>query len=292
VRRPPPERAAVPAPLLVLVAIGSVQTGSAVATGIFDRAGPAGAVLLRLGLGAVVLVAVARPWRLQLSRRTLGAAAVYGVTLAGMNTAFYSALDRLPLGVAVTVEFLGPLTVAMAGSRRALDVLWALLAGSGVLMLSTRGDGDVSLTGLALAALAGAFWASYILASQRVGRLLPGTSGLALALPVGAALVAPLAVPTAGTALLDPSVLAVGAAVALLSTIVPYSLELTALRRMPARVFGVLMSLEPAAAAVAGFLVLGQRLTLPQVAALGLVSAASVGATTTQRTTPSPPVRD
>ncbi|MGH8869049.1 MAG: EamA family transporter [Actinomycetes bacterium] len=263
------------------------------ATHLFDEVGPTGAVQLRLGLGALILLVLARPWRTRPSLAAAGAAVLYGVTLAGMNTAFYEALDRLPLGVAVTVEFLGPLSVALAGSRRLLDVSWALMAAGGVGLLASRGDGTVSLAGLGFAALAGAFWAAYILASQRVGRLLPGTSGLALALPVAAALVAPLAIPAAGADLLHPEVLAIGLAVALLSSVLPYSLELSALRRLPARVFGVLMSLEPAAAAVAGFVVLGQSLTRTQVVALGLVSAASIGVTASSpRARDTPPVRD
>lgn len=286
-----PERTSVPPPLLVVVAVGSVQTGSAVATRIFDEVGPSGAVWLRLGLGALLVLAVVRPWQRALPAAGLRAAAVFGVTLAGMNLSFYEALDRLPLGVAVTVEFLGPLTVALAGSRRLLDAVWALAAGAGVAMLSLDGGGSVSVTGLAFAGLAGAFWAGYILASQWVGRMLPGASGLALALPVGALLVAPFAVPSAGTSLLGPGVLAVGLAVALLSTVIPYSLELAALRRMPARVFGVLMSLEPAAAALAGLLLLDQSLSVGQVVALGLVTVASAGATALQSPR-TPPPRD
>lgn len=274
-----------PAPGLVLVAIASVQAGSGLARGLFDTAGAAGVVLLRLGLSALVLLAVVRPDPRRMAPAARWAALRYGLVMGAMNLSFYEAIARIPLGVAVTVEFLGPLTVALIGARRWLHALWVSLAAAGVVLLAApTGGAGVPLLGLALALVAGICWGGYIYASRQVGRLLTGTTGLALALPVGAALVAPFgAADVARGVAADPAVLAGGAAVALLSSVVPYSLELAALRRMSTTVFGVLMSLEPAAAALAGFALLGQRLTGVQGIALGLVSVASAGVTLSDR---------
>ncbi len=189
----------------------------------------------------------------------------------------------MPLGVAVTVEFVGPLLLALAQTRRLPDLLWALLAFVGVLLLGGGPRDGVPLSGLALALLAGLCWAAYILASARVGQVLPGVDGLAVALAVGAVVVLPVGASGASAVLAAPSLLVGAAAVALLSSVVPYTLELVALRQMPTRVFGVLMSLEPAAAAVAGLLVLGQQLASHQVLALVLVSTASAGVTLGRR---------
>jgi inner membrane transporter RhtA len=268
-----------PAPVLVFGAIVSVQCGGAVAAKLFDRAGPGGTVLLRLALAAVVLLPIVRPRIRGRSGRDLRAAAVFGLVLAGMNACFYQALERTPLGLAVTLEFVGPLAVAIGASRRRLDLLWAGLAAGGVALLAGRGGGDVTTLGVVFALAAGAFWAAYILVSQRIGRVFPGASGLAIALLVGAVAVAPYGVIDGGDALVEPGVLAAGLAVALLSSAVPYSLELTALRRLSAAVFGVLMSLEPAVASLVGLIVLSQRLTVVQVVAVAMVCLASLGAT-------------
>jgi inner membrane transporter RhtA len=268
----------VPPVILVLVAISSVQVGSALAKTLFDEIGAGGTVLARTLFAAVVLVLVWRPQVSGLRRGDLWLAALFGLTLAAMNLAFYSALDRIPLGIAVTLEFVGPLGVAVAGSRGALDLLWVALAAAGILLLSDFGSADLDRLGVALALLAGGFWAAYILLSARVGRVFPGGSGLALAMVVAAALLLPVGVGDAGADLLVPWILAAGAVVALLSSAIPYSLELEALRRMPPKVFGVLMSLEPAVAALAGFVVLGEDLVAREVAAILLVVAASAGA--------------
>ena len=269
----------VPPAGLVLVAIASVQTGSAVARTLFDRLGAEGTTLLRLGLSALVLLAVLRPavgaWR----RAQWQAAGLLGATMAAMNLSFYLSLRTVPLGVAVTVEFVGPLLLALVQTRRAVDGLWALLAGAGVLLLGADTTSGIPLSGLAFALLAGLFWAGYILASAQVGQLLPGLDGLAVALAVGALLVLPFGAAGASAVLTAPALLVGGLAVAFLSSLVPYGLELVALRRMPTRVFGILMSLEPAAAALAGLLVLGQALGPREVAALLLVSLASAGIT-------------
>ena len=209
----------------------------------------------------------------------LRVAALFGITLGLMNWAIYSAMDRIPLGVAVTIEFAGPLGVAVFASRRPLDLLWVVLAAAGIVLLADPGGGSLDTVGVAFALLAAAMWAAYILLSVRTGRLFPGGSGLAIAMAVGAVTILPLGVGQAGSALLEPELLAAGAVVALASSVIPYSLELEALRRLPARVFGVLMSLEPAVAALAGLVVLGQALGAREWLAIALVVVAAAGAT-------------
>jgi inner membrane transporter RhtA len=273
----------VPAPLLVLVSVASVQTGSAVARTLFDVTGPAGVTLLRLAFAAVLLMAVTRPAVRLWTRAQWTAAVALGLSMGAMNLVFYAAIREVPLGVAVTVEFMGPLLVALAQTRRVLDLLWVVLAGSGVVLLGLRDTGATPLAGLGLALLAGLFWGGYILASARVGQLLPGVQGLAVALCVSTLLAVPFGLSGAARGVADGWALLVGALVALLSSVVPYALELTALRRLPTRVFGVLMSLEPGAAAIAGLLVLDQRLGHRELVALLLVSLASVGVTLGRR---------
>jgi inner membrane transporter RhtA len=234
-------------------------------------------------------MAIWRPGVRGRSRSDLALAVAFGLALSAMNLTFYEAIDRIPLGIAVTIEFAGPLAVAIAGSRKALDVLWVLFAATGILLLA-RGGGDVQTTGVLLALLAGVFWAGYILLSARAGRAFPGGSGLALAMVVGAAALLPIGVAGGGSHLLDPGLLAAGAGVAMLSSAIPYSLELEALRRLPARVFGILMSLEPAMAALAGFLILGEGLRARDVAAIALVATACAGASLTAARQPTQPL--
>lgn len=275
-----------PSPVLVLGAIASVQLGSALAKLRFDRTGPIGMVLLRLAVGALVLLAVARPRLRGRDRRQLLLVLAFGAVLAGMNSSFYAAIGRIPIGVAVTVEFAGPLAVAVAGSRRLLDGVWVALAAAGVVLLTRDGGGALDPVGLGLAGLAGLGWACYILLSQRLGRSFPGVDGLALATAVAAVLVAPAGIVRAGGALADWQVLIVGVGVGLLSAAIPYSLEIEALRRLPTRVFGVLMSLEPAVGALAGLVVLGEALRSREVLAIALVCVASAGAAWAGRTAP------
>jgi inner membrane transporter RhtA len=263
---------------MVLTGIVSVQIGSAVATQLFEDVGPVGGVMLRLVLSALILLAMWRPALGALrgdGRRDL---LLFGIALAGMNTAFYCSLDRIPLGIAVTLEFVGPLGVAIAGSRRRMDFVWAGLATLGILLLSPSLGDSLDLGGAALALLAGAFWAAYILLAARVGAQFPGGGGLALAMAVAAVLVLPPGVIAGGSDLLGGEALALGLAVALLSSVIPYSLELEALRRLPTAVFGVLMSLEPAVAALVGFVALSQGLGLNESLAIACVIAASAGA--------------
>ena len=269
--------AASPPTGLVLLAVCSMQVGAAVAKGLFESVGPSGAVFHRVGFAAVLLLAVSRPSLRGHERGALGEAAAFGLALAMMNLAFYGALDRIPLGLAVTLEFVGPLGVAVAGSRRPLDLLWAALAAGGILLLAPLPGGGLDPAGVALALLAGACWAGYIVMGARVGRLFPGGAGLALALGFGALVLAPLGVLSGGAELLHWRVLLAGLGVALLSSAIPFTLEYEALRRLPTRAFGVLMSTEPAAAALVGLLFLGERLSWRGLLAVALVTAAAVG---------------
>ena len=276
----------VPPLALVLGAITSIQFGAALARTLFDDLGPSGTSALRLGFAAIVLVVLVRPRVRAHTREDLQLALLFGLVLGLMNLVFYLALDRIALGIAVTLEFVGPLAVAVFGSRRRLDLLWALLAAIGILLLAHPG-GDADALGVAFALLAGVFWGIYILLNKRVGQRFSGGDALAIAM-VPAALV-PLVpgILEAGSDLLDPELLALGFGVAVLSSVIPYSLEVEALRRMPANVFGVLMSLEPGVAAIAGLIVLGQDLEAQEIVAIGLVVAASAGATRTNP--PGPP---
>ena len=263
---------------LVLGAIASVQFGSALAATLFHRVGPDGAVTLRLVSAGIVLLLVWRPRVRGRSTRELVLVGAFGVTLAGMNLSFYEALDRIPLGIAVTIEFVGPLAVAVAGSRRRIDFVWTFLAAAGIVALTHGGGRHLSGLGVGFALLAGSFWAGYILLNARVGQAFSGGTGLALSMAVAAVLALPVGIAQGGAQLLQPHALVVGAAVGMLSSAIPYSLELEALRRIAAPVFGVLMSIEPAMAAVAGLIVLGQGLGLRAVAGIALVVLASIGA--------------
>jgi inner membrane transporter RhtA len=272
---------AVPPTSLVVLSIFSVQLGAAIAKGLFDQLGPAGTVFLRVGFAALVLLLLWRPPTMGYGRGDYLVAVSFGLTLVAMNFSLYQALDRIPLGVAVTLEFAGPLGVAVAGSRRMLDLLWVVLAAAGIVLLAplnVLGETELDPTGVALALLAGCFWAAYILLSARTGSIFPGGTGLVIALCVGTVALVPVGIASGGAALLDPKLLLAGFAVAMLSSAVPYSLELEALRKLPARVFGVLMSLEPAVAALVGFVVLDERLGIRALAAVLLVTVAAIGA--------------
>lgn len=258
---------------LVLTSILSVQVGAGFAKQLFADVGPAGVVMLRQGGAALVLVAVSRPWRRRRTWDEWRVVLAFGAVLAGMNLSFYEAVDRLPLGVAVTIELLGPLALAVGLSRRGHEFLWAGVAVAGVVLL---GEGGTALdpVGIAFAVGAAACWGTYILLSRAAGRRSSGIDGLALAMATACLVASPFGL-GAGDAFADPYVLAVGALVALLSGLVPFSLELVALRRVPARVFGVLMSLSPAAATLSGFVILDQRLTVVQLVAMAMVITAS-----------------
>jgi inner membrane transporter RhtA len=270
----------------------SVQVGAAIGATIFPLVGPAGVVALRQAFAAVALLAVSRPRLRRLTWAAVRPAIALGAVLVVMNVAVYAAVERIGLGTAVTLEFLGPLALALLASRRRLDLVCATMAAAGVALLTGSVPG-IDLLGIVLALTAAAAWAAYILLSQRAGRTLPGVQGTAIASLVAAVLTSPLLV----LALVSLEaheivlVLAVGAAAALLSSALPYSMDLVVLRRMPRQRFGVLQSVHPAAAALAGFVVLGQALAPWQIAGLALITVANavaVGAAPAVAATPAP----
>jgi inner membrane transporter RhtA len=272
---------------MVLGSIVSVQCGAALATELFDEVGPEGAVFLRTVFAALILLAFSRP-RIDLVREVgAGQLFLFALTFLGMNTCFYAAIDRIPLGTAVTLEFVGPLAVAIAVSRRRLDLLWAFLAAAGIALLSDGlGAAGIFSLGALLALAAGGFWGAYILLSARVGAADPGLGALAVAIAVSAVLVAPLGIAEGGASLLAPATLAIGLAVGIASSVIPYSLELEALRRLPSATFGVMMSLEPAVAALVGLVLLSQALEPIEVLAIACVVGASAGALRSSKAPP------
>jgi inner membrane transporter RhtA len=278
VTRDPGLLARAPSAGLMVGAIASVQFGSAIAATLFARVGPGGAVFLRLVSASLVLVAVWRPRVRGRTRRELVLAVAFGLVLAGMNLSFYTALHRIPLGIAVSIEFLGPLAVAVGGSRRRIDLLWVVLAAVGIAALTHGGTRHLSVVGVGFALIAGCLWAAYILLNARVGQAFAGGTGLALAMCIGSVVALPFGVIGGGVHLLEPRSLLLGTAVGMLSSAIPYSFELEALRRIAVSVFGVLMSLEPAMAALAGLIVLGQGLSVRGLAGIALVVVASAGA--------------
>jgi inner membrane transporter RhtA len=265
---------------LVLIGILSVQFGAAVSKGLFDEIPPVGMVLLRLLTSSLILLALARP---RLGGRTAAdwrPVLTLGLVLGAMNWAFYESFARIPLGVAVTIEFIGPLSLAAVGRRRPRELLWVGLAAVGVILFGAAPT-NVDALGFGLALVAGACWALYIVSSAATGRRWAGVEGLAVASTVATLCVAPFAVATAGDRLLEPRLLLLGGLVGVLSSVIPYSLEMVALRTMPPRVFGILMSLEPAMAALAAAVLLRELLTPLQLLAIACVTAASVGAART-----------
>jgi inner membrane transporter RhtA len=292
--RPPARGGSGLAVLMVLGSCTSLQVGAACAAQLFPRIGSLSATFLRLLIAAVLLIAATRPDVRRWHRRQWGAVAVFGLSLAAMNGSFYESIARIPLGTAVTIEFLGPLTLAAVLSRRLRDLTWVALAALGVALLGLAGSGGggsggttthLDLVGVAFALVAGVFWAGYILASAKVGATVPGQGGLAVALAVGSLALLPLGGAGALQAVHDPRLLLLAAGTGVLASVIPYTLELSALRRLPAPVFGVLLSLEPAIAATAGWLLLGQRLGAWEGVAVGVVVLASVGSTLTARRT-------
>jgi len=290
---PPVHR--VPASVLAVAAIFSVQFGNALVGSFFGRIGPLGAASLRLGLAALILLLLVRPKVGGWSRRTWLGVLLLGLGMGGMNVCIYLAIREIPLGIAVTIELMGPLAVAAAAVRRPVDATWILLAIGGILLLGLGGGdggsgGAITLSGMLFAAAAAAFWALYILASSRLasgsatGSQMRGIDGLVMAMAVAAVVVVPLGALDAAAAIgADPMLLVAFLGVALLTSVVPYALEFLSLKRMSARVFGVLSSLGPAVAALAGFVVLQQQLDLRQMLAILLVVAASTGVVTTSR---------
>ncbi|HEX7737963.1 MAG TPA: EamA family transporter [Ktedonobacteraceae bacterium] len=268
----------------------SSQAGSALAKELFPVLGPVGIVGVRVAFAAIILLIV---WRKHLrgrySWKAYGQAALFGLALGSMNLCFYLSISQIPLGITVTVEFLGPLTLALALSRKWLDLLWVFLAIGGIFLLAPiggLGNSSFSLVGISLALLAGVFWAMYILLSSRVGGVFPGGTGLAFATATAALVLLPLGILQARSALLNPLLLLAGAGVGVLSTALPYSLEIEALRHLPSRVFSILLSLSPALASLMGFLLLHEHLNWQDLLAIVLISAASAGVILFQKEQP------
>ncbi|MGC5343120.1 EamA family transporter [Streptomyces sp. DT171] len=271
-------RAALGSVALVVAGALSVQFGAGLAVLLMPRAGALGVVTLRLAVAALVLLAVCRPTLRGHSRADWGTVVTFGIAMCAMNTLFYQASARIPLGAAVTLEVLGPLVLSVVASRRPVNFVWAGLALCGVVLLGGGGFDRLDPVGAAFAVGAGAMWAVYILFSARTGRRFPQADGLALAMIVAGLLSLPLGIMESGSKIIVPSTLGLGALVALLSSVLPYTLELMALRRLSASTFAVMMSLEPAVAAMAGFLILDQALSTTDALAIALVIAASLGA--------------
>jgi inner membrane transporter RhtA len=281
--------------LLVLGSCTSFQFGAALATRLFPVTGAVGATLLRLGLAAIVLLAITRPRVRGWSRPQWRSVLLYGVSLAGMNGFYYAALARLPLSAAVTIQFLGPLTLSAALSRRWRDGCWIVLALLGVLTLgladrhgSGSGSGNAGLdpVGVALALVSAAFWALYIMAGSRASAAVPGRSAVAVAMTVGALVLLPFGALGAWHVVGRPGPLLLAFGVAMLASVVPYTLEFAAMRRAPRRVFGILLSLDPALATLAGWLLLRQHSSPVAIAAVAVVITASVGSTLSAREPP------
>lgn len=271
--------------LMIVGSCTSLQFGAAIAVDLFDEMGSWGVTFLRLAIAAAVLLVVVRPRLGSWGRGQWAAVVAFGLVTAAMNGFFYTAIGRIPLGTAVAIEFLGPLVLSAVLSRRRADLLWVGLAFVGMSLLgvdSVLGSSSLDLVGIACALLAGLFWAGYILAGARVSRTVPGTGGLAAALTVSAVVLLPIGAHQALPALHDWRILALAAATALLGSVIPYSLEIAALRRLPERVFGVLLSLEPVVAALVGLLLLHQPIGLLPALAIGAVIAATVGTTTSR----------
>jgi inner membrane transporter RhtA len=276
--------------LLVTLGMVATQTGASLAKGLFPAVGAAGATTLRLTLAALVLLLVFRPWRQTLTGAQWRAVLAYGAVMGAMNLFFYAAITTIPLGVAVALEFTGPLAVALAGSRRPLDFAWIILAVAGLAMLLPLGqsEGEIGIAGVLLALAAGACWAGYIIFGQRAG-IGGGPHITALGVSVAAIIALPFGVATAGSALLDPAILPLALGVALLSSAIPYALDMVALPHIPSRLFGILMSGQPALGALSGFLILSETLNAGQIAGIAAIIVASLGATVTiARHTPPP----
>ena len=269
---------------LLLLSMVSFMAGASLANTLFAVVSPMTVVALRIGFGTLILGAVFQPWRMRVTRDSWRPLVIYGVSLGLMNLLYYQALSRIPLGIATAIEFTGPLTVSIAYSRRPIDFCWAALAAGGLILLAPSAHAGPGLDpqGVLFALAAGGCWALYIVFGQKAGASY-GPRTVAFGSLISASFVVPMGIAAAGPALLSPSVLGLGLAIAILSTALPYPLEMAALTRLPARTFGVLMSAEPAVGALFGFGFLGQRLAMPQVAAIAMIILASIGTVATRR---------
>ncbi|MCU2521783.1 threonine/homoserine exporter RhtA [Enterobacter hormaechei subsp. steigerwaltii] len=272
---------------VILIAMMSIQSGASLAKSLFPLVGAPGVTALRIALGTLILVVVFKPWRLRFKKEQRLPLLFYGLALGGMNYMFYLSIQTIPLGIAVALEFTGPLAVALFSSRRPVDFIWVVLAVLGLWFLLPLGQSvsQIDLTGAALALGAGACWAVYILTGQRAGEE-HGPATAALGSLIAAVIFVPIGMAQATDSIWQWSILPVGLAVAILSTALPYSLEMIALTRLPTRIFGTLMSMEPALAAISGMIFLGETLTLVQTLALCSIIAASMGSTLTMRPEP------
>lgn len=272
---------------VILIAMLSIQSGASLAKSLFPLVGAPGVTALRIALGTLILVVIFKPWRLRVKKEQRLPLLFYGLALGGMNYMFYLSIQTIPLGIAVALEFTGPLAVALFSSRRPVDFIWVVLAVLGLWFLLPLGQSvsEIDLTGAALALGAGACWAVYILTGQRAGEE-HGPATVALGSLIAAIIFVPLGMAQATDSIWQWSVMPVGFAVAILSTALPYSLEMIALTRLPTRIFGTLMSMEPALAAISGMVFLGETLTFTQTLALCSIIAASMGSTLTMRPEP------
>lgn len=272
---------------VILIAMMSIQSGASLAKSLFPLVGAPGVTALRIALGTLILVVIFKPWRLRFKKEQRLPLLFYGLALGGMNYMFYLSIQTIPLGIAVALEFTGPLAVALFSSRRPVDFIWVILAVLGLWFLLPLGQSvsQIDLTGAALALGAGACWAVYILTGQRAGEE-HGPATVALGSLIAAVIFVPIGMAQATDSIWQWSILPVGLAVAILSTALPYSVEMIALTRLPTRIFGTLMSMEPALAAISGMIFLGETLTLVQTLALCSIIAASMGSTLTMRPEP------
>ena len=277
--------------LFVLLSMISLTTGASMAKQLFQVAGAPGTVVVRLGIGALLMCAFWRPWRSRLSREAVKWIVLYGICLGSMNLCFYLAISRLPIGLAIAIEFLGPLSLALYHSRHALDFLWALLAASGVfLILPLAGVGGADVRGVLYALGAALMWALYIVLSKKVGKLTSAGTAATLGTAVGFLAIAPFCARAAAPLLGNSALLVTALGVGFLSSALPYSLEMVALKSIPEKTFSLLMSVEPAIGAIAGFVLLGEHLTVRQLGAIGCVILASVGSTVSHREAELPPI--
>ncbi|HFK5808139.1 threonine/homoserine exporter RhtA [Enterobacter bugandensis] len=272
---------------VILIAMLSIQSGASLAKSLFPLVGAPGVTALRIVLGTAILVVIFKPWRLRFKKEQRIPLLFYGLSLGAMNYMFYLSIQTIPLGIAVALEFTGPLAVALFSSRRPVDFIWVVLAVLGLWFLLPLGQNvsEIDLTGAALALGAGACWAVYILTGQRAGEE-HGPATVALGSVIAAIVFVPIGMAQATESIWQWSVMPIGLAVAILSTALPYSLEMIALTRLPTRIFGTLMSMEPALAAISGMVFLGETLTFTQTLALCSIIAASMGSTLTMRPEP------
>lgn len=267
----------------VLLAIISVQSGAAIAKSLFPAIGAAGTASLRIGISALLLLVVYRPNLKKLSPSQWKAVIPYGLCLGAMNIIFYFAIERIPIGLAVTLEFIGPLALALFGSKRIIDFLWVLLAGAGIVLIAPFSGKGVDLTGMLLALLAGIFWAGYIILGGRISKIMDGGKAVATGMLFAAILVVPFGLFSERFSNITPALLGLGTALALLSSAIPFTLEMKALKIIPAKTFSILMSLEPAFAAICALIFLGEKLLFHEIIAVVLVIIASAGATLTSK---------